>query len=243
MFDTVLLLTGPAEQEPLATALKRYNPQLVVRPVRTRADLESTEQRLLRRARLIGFLTPIVVPERVLSKLGFGAYNFHPGPPDYPGWLPAHFATYDQAAEFGVTVHKMANKVDAGSIIAVNRFAIPPNTGVLELEKMTFVALAQLFWDLAPVLATQSAPLPELPVHWGGRKTTRKSYTTMCEIAPDISKDELDRRVPVFGAGHFGIDLTVTLHGYRFRFIAPETAEQTEAPGIVPAQAPEAEKV
>jgi methionyl-tRNA formyltransferase len=243
MFDTVLLLTGPPEQEPLAAALKRYNPQLVVRPVRTRADLESTEQRLLRRARLIGFLTPIVVPERILSKLGFGAYNFHPGPPDYPGWLPAHFATYGQAAEFGVTVHMMANKVDAGSIVAIDRFKVPPNTGVLELEKMAFVALVQLFWRLAPVLATQSAPLPELPVHWGGRKTTRKTYAAMCEIAPDISKNELDRRVPVFGAGHFGIDLTVTLHGYRFRYIAPEAEEQTEAPGLVPAQAPEAEKV
>jgi methionyl-tRNA formyltransferase len=243
MFDTVLLLTGPAEQEPLAAALKSHNPQLVVRSVQTRADLEPIEQHLLRRARLIGFLTPIVVPERILSKLGFGAYNFHPGPPDYPGWLPAHFATYGQAAEFGVTVHMMANKVDAGPIVAVDRFTIPPNTGVLELEKMAFVALAQLFWDLAPVLATQSAPLPELPVHWGGRKTTRKTYAAMCEIAPDISKDELDRRVPVFGAGHFGIDLTVTLHGYRFRYIAPEAAEQTEAPGIVPAQAPEPEKV
>jgi methionyl-tRNA formyltransferase len=95
MFDTVLLLTGPAEQEPLAAALKRHNPQLVVRPVRTRADLEPIEQRLLQRARLIGFLTPIVVPERILSRLGFGAYNFHPGPPNYPGWLPAHFASYD----------------------------------------------------------------------------------------------------------------------------------------------------
>ena len=243
MFDTVLLLTGPAEQEPLAAALKRHNPQLVVRPVRTRADLESTEQRLLRRARLIGFLTSIVVPERILSKLGFGAYNFHPGPPDYPGWLPSHFATYGQATEFGVTVHMMANKVDAGPIVAVELFEVPPNTGVLELEKMAFVALVQLFWRLAPVLATQSAPLPELPVRWSDRKTTRKTYAAMCEIAPDITKDELDRRVPVFGASHFGIDLTVTLHGYRFRYIAPEAAEQTDAPGIVPAQAPEAEKV
>ena len=28
--------------------------------------------------RLIAFVTPVVVPARILNSLGFGAYNFHP---------------------------------------------------------------------------------------------------------------------------------------------------------------------
>ena len=63
---------------------------------------------MLARARLIAFATPVIVPGRILASLGYGAYNFHPGPPQYPGWAPAHFALYEQANEFGATVHAMA---------------------------------------------------------------------------------------------------------------------------------------
>ena len=242
MFDTVILLTGPAEQEPLASVLTNHNPQIAVHPARTLADLEAIEPQLFPRARLIAFLTSVVVPNRIVDRFGFGAYNFHPGPPNYPGWMPSHFATYDKATDFGVTAHIIAQKVDAGPIVGTDLFAIPPDTDVLELEKMAFVALARLFWRLAPVLATQSAPLPELPMRWRGRKTTRKMYAEMSEIPLDISKDELDRRVPVFGAGHLGIDMTVTLHGYRFRYV-PAEDDKAESPSIVPTEPPETEKV
>ena len=70
MFDTVILLTGPAEQEPLATVLKNYNPQLSILPARILADLEAIEPQALPRARLIAFLTPVVVPNRIFSRLG-----------------------------------------------------------------------------------------------------------------------------------------------------------------------------
>jgi len=242
MFDTIILLTGPAEQEPLATVLKKYNPHLTVHAVGTLADLNAVEPQLLPRARLISFLTSILVHNRILDRLGYGAYNFHPGPPNYPGWMPSHFATYDKTTDFGVTAHIMTQKVDAGPIVGVDLFPVPPNTGVLELEKMTFVALARLFWHLAPVLATQRAPLPELPVRWRGRRTTRKMYARMCELPPNISKQELERRVPIFGSGHLGIDMTVTLHGHQFRYV-PADAKQTEAPSIVPADSPQSEKV
>ena len=242
MFDTVILLTGPAEQEPLASRLTQHNPQLAVRPARTLADLQAIEPSLLPRARLIAFLTSVVMPNRILGQLGYGAYNFHPGPPNYPGWMPAHFATYDRASDFGVTAHAIAQRLDAGAIVGIDMFAIPPNTGVIELEKMTFVALARLFWRLAPVLAKQGAPLPELPVRWRGHKRTRKMYAQMCEVSPNISKAELDRRVPVFGAGHLGINMTVDLHGYSFRYV-PAKDDKTESPSIVPAGPAESEKV
>jgi len=235
MFDTIILLTGRAEQAPLAAALKDHNPRLTVRAAETLADLEAFEAPLLRCARLIGFLTPVVVPKRILDRLGFGAYNFHPGPPDYPGWVPSHFATYDGAKGFGATAHVMAAKVDAGPIVGVELFTIPPNTGVLALEKLAFIEVARLFWRLAPALARQSEPLPHLSIQWCGRKSTRKKYQALCDIPPDISKDELDRRMLAFGAGHFGINLTVTLHGYQFRYVPATVDDEAEAPSIVPA--------
>jgi methionyl-tRNA formyltransferase len=227
MFDTIILLTGPAEQKALAAALRNHNPQLVIRPAETLPDIEALKPALLLRARLIGFLTPVMVPKLVLDALGYGAYNFHPGPPEYPGWVPSHFAIYDGAKSFGATAHLMAVKVDAGPIVGVGRFAIPPNTSVLELERLAFVEVARLFWRLVPALATQEDPLPPLSIQWGGRKSTRKKYRALCNIPPDISKDELDRRMQAFGAVHFGIHPTVTLHGHRFRY---ELAEAKDAP-------------
>jgi methionyl-tRNA formyltransferase len=95
--------------------------------------------------------------------------------------------------------------------------------------------LAQQFWRLAPALAlaTQSAPLAELAVKWCGTKSTRRMYAAMCDIPAGISKDELDRRIAVFGAGHYGISPTITLHEHQFRYVAPEAETKIDAPSIV----------
>jgi len=236
-FDTTILLTGAPEFDTLAAALKGHNPELAVRPATTLSELEAIELSVLRCARLIAFSTPVVVPRRILDRLGFGAYNFHPGPPNYPGWLPSHFAIYDCAIAFGATAHRMIERVDAGPIVGVELFDIPPGAGVAALEQLVFSRLAFLFWRLAKALATQAAPLDELPIRWCGRKTTRKMIADLCDIPLDISAQELRRRIAAFGAGGFGIHPTITLHGVGFRYVGPEASGQIDVPDSVPAQA------
>jgi methionyl-tRNA formyltransferase len=234
MLDSIILLTGPVEEAALTAVLRKHNPQVAIRPVKSLEGLEAVDPSALAHARLIAFVTPVIVPARILGALGFGAYNFHPGPPHYPGWVPSHFAVYDRAKYFGATAHAMIERVDAGPIVACKMFGIPPGTGVLRLQELAFVELARLFWSLAPALATQSTPLAELPIGWSGTKSTRRSYAAMCEIAADISREELERRIEVFGAGHYDIGLTVTLHGRQFRYVAPEAQNKIEAPGLAP---------
>lgn len=236
MFDTIILLTGSAEEVALTGVLRQHNPRLDVRAMKSSEDLAAVEPRVLARARLVAFVTPVVVPACILRALGFGAYNFHPGPPHYPGWVPAHFAIYENAREFGATAHAMIEWVDAGPIVACKKFAIPPGTGVMRLQEMAFVELARLFWSLAPALATQSKPLAALPIEWCGAKSTRRNYAAMCEIPIDVSKEELERRIAVFGARHYGVDLTITLHGRKFCYCAPEAENKIDAPDIVPAE-------
>ncbi|HXX25230.1 MAG TPA: formyltransferase family protein [Pseudolabrys sp.] len=242
MFDTVILLTGPAEQSTLAALLKRHNPQLTVHAARTLADLDAFNGRTLRSARLVAFLSPVIVPKRILDRLGFGAYNFHPGPPDYPGFVPCHFATYDGAIHFGATAHAMVEKVDAGPIVGVELFDIPAGTSVVALERLTFTELARLFWKLSKMLATQAEPLEPLPIGWCGKKTTRRMYEALCDIPLDIARDELERRLRVFGGGHFSIHPTITIDGHRFCYVRPQ-AEAAETSPLVPAQAQEPEPV
>jgi len=232
-FDTVIL-TGAVEAPVLGAALRAYNAELAIHHAASPAELAALSPRLLRRARLIGFVTSVVVPARILEALGHGAYNFHPGSPRYPGWMPAHFATYDRAAEFGATAHVMTEKVDAGPIVAVDYFGVPPNTTVAELGALAYAGVARLFWRLAADLATRCEPLLALPVRWAGRKTTQRLYRTMCDVPADISSDDLARRIEAFGAGHFDLWPTVTLHGRRFRYWPPDA----ESPSVVPAAEP-----
>jgi methionyl-tRNA formyltransferase len=221
MLDTIILLAGIAEQSALPSVLLEHNPQLNVISVGSAAELGAFDFDLLRRARLIAFVTPEIVAKNTLARLGYGAFNFHPGPPSYPGWAPAHFALYDQATEFGATVHVMTEQVDAGPIVDVVRFAIPADISVLALEEITYVHLAQLFWRMAKSLATDAEPPPTLPIQWGAKKYSRRAYRAICNIPVDIPKDELNRRIRVFGGNHFGICPTINLHGIEFRAVPP----------------------
>src|SRR6195952_1424718 len=211
MFDTIILLAGAAEQAVFPAVLRAHNPSLTVIAVNTSADLAALGAELLARSRLIAYVTPEIVSADTLARLGYGAINFHPGPPDYPGWAPSHFALYQRATEFGATVHFMVEQVDAGPIIDVARFPIPADISVLGLEGLAYGHLAQLFWRMAKSLASETAAPPALAIAWGRRKYSRRAYRAICDIPLDIAKDEFERRIKVFGGNHFGIGPTINL--------------------------------
>jgi methionyl-tRNA formyltransferase len=222
MFDIVILLAGPVERPVLRSLLLGHNPLLTVMAIETRDDLSALSFDQLARARLVAFVTPEIVPASILAQLGYGAFNFHPGPPSYPGWAPAHFALYDQATEFGVTAHVMVEKVDAGPIVDVALFPIPAGISVLALEGLAYAHLSHLFWRMSKSLVTDPEPPPTRPIEWGATKYSRRAYRAICDIPLDISKHELDRRIKVFGGNHFGIAPTINLHGIEFRAVSPQ---------------------
>jgi methionyl-tRNA formyltransferase len=239
MLKTIILLTGVADQQRALTALLReHNPALTFRCALTLADLAAIEPEILPDARLVAFTSGVIVPGAMLAALGHGAYNFHPGPPHYPGWAPAHFALYDGAGTFGATAHAMAPKVDCGPIVGVETFAIHDKASVRELERVAYVHLAFLFWRMSRQIACEAGALPPLPVGWSGRKSTRRMYEQLCDLPADIDAAELARRIRAFDDGFRGIPLTVTLGGRRFRLTnvvpAPAPAEpQPQPPSVI----------
>ncbi|WP_338701480.1 formyltransferase family protein [Bradyrhizobium sp. 26S5] len=233
MMKTIILLTGVATQQfALTELLKAHNPALSFRCAVTADDLAAIEPEVLRDARLLAFTTSVIVPESMLAALGHGAYNFHPGPPQYPGWAPAHFALYDGARTFGATAHVMAARVDCGPIVGVESFIIPDKISVRGLEQIAYVRLAHLFWRMSRDLACDGAPLKELDIAWCGIKSTRRMYREMCELPAGISAGELARRIRAFHDDFRGIPLTVSLHGIRFQ-LATSATQAPEAPQVV----------
>lgn len=217
MFDSIVLLTGADEQTVLPRILQRHRPDLAVRAVSSVDTLRKLDASYLQRARLIAFASSVVVPADILETLGYGAYNFHPGSPNYPGWAPAHFALYDRAPEFGVTFHVMTERVDSGPIIDVLLFPVPDDSTVPSLGELTYAHLLKLFVSWAAPLSSQCLPLtPQRTMAWGGRTTSRRTYRSFCNIPLDISREELGRRMRAFGGNHYGMSPTIDLHGVIF---------------------------
>jgi methionyl-tRNA formyltransferase len=182
-------------------------------------------------------VTGEIVPASILNRLGYGAINFHPGPPSYPGWAPAHFALYNRESEFGVTAHVMVEQVDAGPIIDAWLFPIPEDISVLGLEGLAYAHLAHLFWRMAELLATDASPPSTRPTEWGPRKYSRRGYRDMCNIPLDIEQEEFERRIKIFGGNYFGVMPTITLHGVEFRAVIPTENQGLGGTPLTPAHA------
>jgi methionyl-tRNA formyltransferase len=223
MVEGLALLTEAAEQVALSRILRSFRPDLVIWPVSDIEELGNVEPASLHNARLVAFASGVIVPPDLLGRFGYGAYNFHPGPPTYPGWAPAHFALYDRADSFGVTFHAMAERVDSGTILDVVSFPIPPACTLMGLGELAYAHLLQLFEVWAEPLAREPSLTPRCALSWNGRTNTRRRYKDACDIPLDISRDELWRRMRAFGGNHYGIAPAIHLHGVTFTASPPET--------------------
>ena len=201
MPNEIVLLTGEAEVPHLTAVLQEHDTDLTVMPVLSVEALQQASQKPKSDGgrRLIAYCTSIIVPGDVLAAVDGPSYNFHPGPPAYPGVYPANFAIYDGAVQFGVTAHVMAEKVDEGAIVGVDHFDIPADTNVSTLEIKAYLALFELFKKLCPQLVSSDEPLVELDIPWGDRKTTNQEYEELKQPNPLLSEDEKTRRQRAFG--------------------------------------------
>jgi hypothetical protein len=109
--------------------------------------------------------------------------------------VPALFAVFDDAREFGVTAHRMSERVDEGEIVGTSRFLVPRGSSVTDLEGLAYDALLRLFGQLAPTLATQAGPLAAWPIAWSGRKCTRRAFADICNLPLDIAPDQFSEVV------------------------------------------------
>lgn len=224
----IVLLTGEREAPHLAGHLRGFAPALAVRPAATRAELDALFAAPVPGRRLIAFATNVVVPGRYLAACEHGAYNFHPGPPSYPGVYPESFAVWEGAVRFGATAHRMLKQVDSGPIVASEWFDVPPDCGRMHLATLAFEALVRVFASLSERLACRDEELPENGETWSGPVRLRSAFDAMCRVEPGISETEYRRRYRAFGEGPFQ-DMHVILHGHRFKIDNPWTEADLKA--------------
>jgi methionyl-tRNA formyltransferase len=199
VLNKLILLTGEIEAPHLTPMLRLHAPTLEIVWAADAQALAAAVKDGLAGVRLVAVMSGVIVPADVLSNMDGPAYNFHPGPPEYPGSRAAGFAIYEGATSFGVTLHEMAAKVDSGPIVDVMGFDVPPGAKPQDLEVLAYLAVIQMFADYAPKLACDPSPLPQADIAWSGPVRTHGEAARLAEITSVLSEDEIGRRSRAFG--------------------------------------------
>lgn len=143
---------------------------------------------------MISFISSWIYPPSLLSNASYAAINFHPGSPDYPGTGCTNFAIYNGEREYGITCHHMSKSVDAGNIIAVKRFALSEHDTVYSVTQYCYKLIEECFYEIMK-LVLKGDPLPVTNERWKRKPFTRKQLDELCTITPDMSEEEIDRRI------------------------------------------------
>lgn len=161
----------------------------------------------------ISYLSRWKIPEVLLRRTKKAAINFHPAPPEYPGFAPNNFALYEGVSNFGVTCHHMAEKIDTGAIIAVDRFPIYSNDTIATLQQRTYDHQIVLFYRVMGYIL-DGINLPSAGYKWKSVPYTRKQFLALNEITPDLNAEEIARRIRATSFGKF--QPSIKLHGFEF---------------------------
>jgi len=168
-------------------------------------------------SRLISFGARYYIPPKILERIGYGSYNFHPGPTNYPGWAPFLYAIYDGAKKYGVTVHEMSPKIGAGKIISVVDFDIPPDAKPQELVDLTTAHMMDMFVKLSPFFVNHPGYLACADIDWQKSPTRKKDFAAICNIPLEIDEHELKRRIAAFGDSDGEVFPFLMIDGKKYR--------------------------
>jgi len=151
---------------------------------------------------IISYLSRWVVPAFLLERAEKAAINFHPASPNYPGIGCNNFALYENAKEYGVTCHHMEAKVDTGAIIALKRFPVHHSDDVESLLTRTYEHQLELFFEVVGGMAS-GQPLPTSEEQWTRKPFTREEFNALFVITPDMSEEEIARRIRAVNFKHW----------------------------------------
>jgi methionyl-tRNA formyltransferase len=143
---------------------------------------------------MISFISSWIYPGQLLSNAGMSAINFHPGSPEYPGTGCTNFAIYDGTKEYGVTCHHMNAGVDSGKIIAVKRFPVNEADTVYSITQHCYKLIEEDFYEIMKRILN-GQPLPVTNEQWKRKPYTRKQLDELCTITPDMSEEEVTKRI------------------------------------------------
>jgi methionyl-tRNA formyltransferase len=165
---------------------------------------------------LISFGSGTVIPERIVNDKNFMSLNIHAGSPEYPGRDPHHFAIYNNAKQYGATLHLMHEKVDSGPIIDIEIFNVPKNITPDRLLGLANKAGWKILKRFFKKISEENKVNFLKSAKWGKNKTTRKMFYELCNIPLNITEEEFKKRLVATSSKNYN-NLFIDIYGHRFR--------------------------
>lgn len=132
-----------------------------------------------------------ILRKKNIQKARSLAVNLHLAPiPEYRGCNQFSFAIMNDEKEFGVTLHKIDERIDHGDIIGEKRFEIPTNIWVDELRKISVEHGFNLFKEKFSEIIQESYSM----IDW--KKLNRKERIYYRKDIEKIKKIDLEMDSP-----------------------------------------------
>ncbi|GIV01062.1 MAG: hypothetical protein KatS3mg014_2677 [Actinomycetota bacterium] len=147
------------------------------------------------------------IPVALAERAGRGGFNLHPSLlPAYRGHNPYFWVLRNGERETGVTLHRLADALDAGPVVCARRVPIHPRETLGSLYRKLSEEAARLGVWLLEALA-EGAPLPETPQDESAARAAPRAPRVRDEdlrLSGTLSCAEADRLVraanPFYGA-------------------------------------------
>ena len=147
---------------------------------------------------LISFLNSMYIDKNVRKKIKINSFNFHPGPPEYPGFGCYNFALLDKVNLYGSTIHIINDKFDSGKIINVKKFKFSYKKFNLEkLISKTHENIIKQAKDFINDIQNNKLKI-EVNLKWKKKAYTKKEFETAMKINLKDSKKNTLKKIKAF---------------------------------------------
>ncbi|MDB2548522.1 formyltransferase family protein [Paracoccaceae bacterium] len=187
-----ILLMKPEYAAKLNEIVRSYDIELIYKIVLNNKELKECIQ--WKPDLILSFGSSVIVPQKLLHLPGTLSVNIHAASPEFPGRDPHHFAVYNDAKEYGATLHFMTKNVDEGGIIDVETFDVEKRSTPAALLKAANRAGWMLIHRLFRKLSEGEDIKADETRCWGETKTSRTDFLELCRITHDMDYDEVMRR-------------------------------------------------
>jgi methionyl-tRNA formyltransferase len=144
---------------------------------------------------VVSFLFWNRIREPLISLGRAGCLNFHPAPlPDYRGVGGYNVAILDGLASWGVSCHFVDEQLDTGDLVAVERFAIDPESETAFSLDLTSQEHLLALFERVMQRVLDGEPLPRSPQQ-DGRYVSRAEFEELRVVRPG---DDLRRKLRAF---------------------------------------------
>jgi len=147
---------------------------------------------------LISFLNSVYISKSIRKKIKINSFNFHPGPPEYPGFGCYNFALLDKVNFYGSTIHEINDKFDNGKIVNVKKFKISYEKFNLEkLIKKTHENIIKQAKDFINDVQNRKLKIDK-SIKWKKKAYTKKEFEIAREIKLSDSKKNVLKKIKAF---------------------------------------------